>query len=133
MHLHLIDPWEHNDDGTNYSSTVARTQDQIDAVYKDVVDRFSYLPVTVHRKRSLDAAANWSEEVDWVYIDGIHTHDAVAADLKAWWPHVRLGGFLSGHDMWIDGVRAAVVEFCEAKKIGGRAMDVDGNFIIWKI
>ena len=35
---------------------------------------------------------------DFVYIDADHTEEAVYLDLKAWWPKVRLGGVLAGHD-----------------------------------
>lgn len=36
--------------------------------------------------------------LDFIYIDGNHTHLAVAKDVEAWWPKVRPGGMFSGHD-----------------------------------
>ena len=33
-----------------------------------------------------------------VFIDADHTYEAVRGDLTAWWPLVRPGGFLAGHD-----------------------------------
>jgi cephalosporin hydroxylase len=33
-----------------------------------------------------------------VFIDSDHSYDAVKMDLVAWWPLVRQGGFLAGHD-----------------------------------
>lgn len=33
-----------------------------------------------------------------VYIDGNHGYENVWADLVAWWPKVKVGGILAGHD-----------------------------------
>lgn len=38
--------------------------------------------------------------VDFVYLDACHQLEAVTADLAAWWPKVRPGGVLAGHD-WL--------------------------------
>lgn len=58
--------------------------------------------------------------VDFVYIDGAHTYDAVWADLHAWYPKLSERGILAGHD-WTDqphhaGVKRAVTEF--ASRLG---------------
>lgn len=38
------------------------------------------------------------KELDFVYIDGDHTLKQVAEDLRNYYPHVKKGGFLGGHD-----------------------------------
>ncbi len=77
---------------------------------------------------------------DWVYVDARHDKKGVAEDLATWWPKVRRGGLMCGHDFvtqwegpaltgqrWdvnFDGtvdptggaVRAAVEEFARAKR-----------------
>lgn len=35
---------------------------------------------------------------DFIYIDALHDYDSVLADIQAWWPKVRKGGMLAGHD-----------------------------------
>lgn len=49
---------------------------------------------------------------DFVFIDADHTYESVAKDIQAWYPKVKLGGILSGHDYptW-GGVKKAVDEF----------------------
>lgn len=38
------------------------------------------------------------ESLDFVYIDANHKYDFVKEDIKLWFPKVRKGGILSGHD-----------------------------------
>lgn len=47
--------------------------------------------------------------VDFVFIDAAHDYTNVKADLLAWWPKIRPGGVLAGHDYsepWPEVVRA---------------------------
>ena len=48
---------------------------------------------------SIDAARMYAEgHFDWVYLDALHTRDAVLGDLQAWWTALRPGGLLTGDD-----------------------------------
>ena len=50
---------------------------------------------------------------DFVYLDASHDHDNVYQDLTLWWPKVKNGGTLAGHD-WSSnwpGVVSAVNQF----------------------
>lgn len=40
--------------------------------------------------------------LDFVYLDANHSFLAVRADLEAWYPKLKVGGFLAGHD-YLDG------------------------------
>ena len=64
---------------------------------------------------SVDAAARTADgTVDFVYIDGRHDRPCIDDDLAAWWPKVRSGGILAGHDYVMEGpieVKDAVDEF----------------------
>lgn len=51
------------------------------------------------KKASLDAVKYFLDNtLEFVYIDGCHTYNAVLADINAWLPKVRKGGFIGGHD-----------------------------------
>jgi predicted O-methyltransferase YrrM len=54
-------------------------------------------------------------DLDFAYIDALHDYDSVRRDLEAWYPKIRPGGILAGHDYPEPGVRAAVDEFCAAR------------------
>jgi predicted O-methyltransferase YrrM len=61
---------------------------------------------------SLAAALQLAQEqpLDFVYIDGDHRFPAVIKDMLAYWPLIRSGGIMAGHDYDEDqpGVRDAV-------------------------
>lgn len=61
---------------------------------------------------SLDAATQFEDEsLDMVFIDANHSEEAVRADIDAWFPKVKIGGLIGGHDYhksWGQGVVAAV-------------------------
>lgn len=63
---------------------------------------------------SLEAAAKIGDaSLDFVFIDGDHSYEGVARDIKAWKPKVKPGGWLMGHDYGNKpdgGVRRAVDE-----------------------
>lgn len=58
-------------------------------------ERFRFF---IHRT---DAAANLFPDghFDFVFIDADHSYTAVLADIQAWLPKVRRGGYLTGHDV----------------------------------
>lgn len=35
---------------------------------------------------------------DFVFLDDDHSYEGVMASIRAWWPKVRIGGILAGHD-----------------------------------
>lgn len=77
--------------------------------------------VSMIRRRSLEASFGYGlESLAFVYLDGNHAREAVAADIDAWWPRVAAGGVLCGHDFYDRdddaqkcGVATAVWNFSE--------------------
>jgi predicted O-methyltransferase YrrM len=64
------------------------------------------------RSDSTEAAQQFADQsVDFVYVDAGHTYTAVARDIAAWWPKVRLGGVLAGDDWCTRSVRTAITDF----------------------
>lgn len=105
--LHLIDPWRFVPSYPQrwYGGTAARSQDDMDRIYRDVVRRFADDPrVIIHRLDSARAARQLADvSFDWVYIDADHSYDAVRNDLELWAPRIAPGGVLAGDDYtWRD-------------------------------
>lgn len=38
------------------------------------------------------------DSLDWVYIDSSHEYEATLQEMRAYWPKIRSGGLLAGHD-----------------------------------
>jgi hypothetical protein len=57
---------------------------------------------------------------DYVFLDAAHDYESIRADIDAWWPKIKPGGWLAGHDYTdAEGVRRAVDEaFPAAEKLG---------------
>lgn len=60
-----------------------------------------------------EAAKFEDESVDVAYIDDDHSLDGARRSIAAWYPKVRVGGILGGHDQEYPGVGTAVREFVE--------------------
>lgn len=101
--LHLIDPWIHWDQDDYSTDPENVPQQENDSRYQAILDMFADRiaagAVHVHRDYSVPAATRFSDRhFDWVFVDAMHTYEAVLADLRAWAPKVKDGGFLMGHD-----------------------------------
>lgn len=78
---------------------------------------------------SVDIASRFPDRyLDWVYIDACHTYEACKADLDAWSPKVKHGGYIMGHDYartirWAEGVIRAVTEFANAHRVNVEVTD----------
>ena len=57
-------------------------------------------------------------KVDLVFIDGDHSYNGCAADIRAYTAKVKLGGILSGHDIDYPGVNRAVNELVKSYDVG---------------
>lgn len=61
------------------------------------------------RQESVEAASLFKEgSVDVVYLDAMHHYSAVYEDMTTWWPKIRPGGILAGHD-YLLGVESATI------------------------
>merc|ERR1711924_11109 len=67
-----------------------------------------------------------------VFVDGNHSYAAVQADIHAWWPLLRPGGLLIGHDYHplCPGVVKAVNEF--ALELGVELVLSTEMWWVWK-
>ena len=137
--LYMIDVWrplgEEYLDSSNHA--VHST------VYSETMGTISgYEDRGIMVRATSEAAADMfdRESLDFVYIDANHAYDFVVEDIKLWYPKVKSGGYLCGHDYinlnWYDdpnfaenkkdkhiwnsdfyhgvfGVNPAVDEFCK--------------------
>jgi len=119
-----VDPWLESADYEDTANVAQATQESL---YQETVERLARHGArgAVWRMTSQQASdAVPDASLDFVYIDARHDHDSVRSDLEAWYPKVRPGGILAGHDYFDDvrpegvyGVRSAVDEFVAALQL----------------
>jgi len=85
-----------------------------DGLWKDFLKNIEPLKgvITPFRMTSLEGAMEFKDEsLDFVFIDAAHDYQSVKEDIEAWYPKVKEGGVISGHDYpeW-EGVKKAVDE-----------------------
>lgn len=71
--------------------------------------------ITYYKINSIEGSKLFTDEsLDFVYIDASHEYENVKEDLIHWYPKVKRGGVIAGHDYGA-GVKKAVDEFFMGK------------------
>ena len=102
-----VDPWL-GEDQSGYQLEVQRLGGKL---YEHFCENMK--PVEGHytpiRLPSVEASKLYdNESIDFVFIDAAHDYDNVRADISAWLPKVKSGGYIGGHDYWSNDVYRAV-------------------------
>jgi len=125
----MVDPWDHLDDygdPANADSATCRRRLQV------VRDRFSVFGPDSYKimQNISQYAHSYFEDlsVDMVYIDANHDCDHVCDDIRWWWPKIKTGGILGGHDYTPGfGVLPAVNLFASLTQLKLRYTQEDKN------
>jgi hypothetical protein len=90
--------------------------------------------LTAHRGPSAETARAFADSsLDFVFIDARHTYEAAREDIAAWWPKVKPGGLIAGHDYTNSpGVRAAVDEFVARQGLAHAFRVVRASWMIYR-
>ena len=99
-----IDPWQ-PDDPAVYLDIANVSADEYERLCCEARGRLSAFGTRsrIWRVSSAEAAAQVKPaSLDFVYLDARHDEQSVTQDLKLWWPRIRAGGVLAGHD-YLDG------------------------------
>ena len=130
--LYSIDPWK--EFGEDYQDIANVGQAQQDAYYFETQGRLARFDgrSRIFRMTSEEAAHELEDgSLDFAYLDAQHHYEAVKHDIALWWPKIKKGGLLCGHDysdenetdekgnVTVFGVKRAVDEF--AKETGAKS------------
>jgi len=121
--LLLVDPWRAYKQASFEELKVGYNKQYImDEWYNTVKNRFSLnKKVSIFRHTSKFVSDIIIKPVDFVYIDAIHRCENILEDCNLWYKHIKLGGYLCGHD-WnneecSNQVQKAVNEFVNLYKV----------------
>jgi len=114
-----VDIWK--SDALTSQNDRENSVNELEGFYQNICELKKKHPfIEIQRMFSVEAAKLYPDgHFDYVYIDADHTYPAVKEDILAWWPKVRSGGILGGHDYKdkkisrkvFCGVKQAVNEF----------------------
>ena len=130
----MIDRWmPHKSTSPEYPGDLmqgASQKDHDEAIKKATeATRFAGARAAISRGASSDCVGRFADEFfDFVFIDAEHSYKAVSKDVDMWYPKVKQGGLLCGHD-WDHKrygafVKRAVDEFAERNDL---AVDYDNE------
>lgn len=95
--LYMVDPWrplgDEYIDASNHKNHMDAYEKTMESIrgFEDRAFMFRGLGELV-----VDVFED--ESLDFVYIDGNHAYDYVKQDIEKWWPKVKPGGLVMGHD-----------------------------------
>lgn len=102
--LYLCDSWDHLNDYHDINNVDSNTHEQ---KYIETINRLSKFKdrAAILRMSSRNTVKLFNDDsLDFVYIDANHSYKYVLEDIKLWFPKVRKGGIIAGHD-FLDGNR----------------------------
>ena len=132
LYLNMVDFWTafppEENIADDYHHTLTQTEMDGCMYVAGISTLFAENRRKMWKGKSVDMAKEIEDEsLDFVFIDAGHTYEECLEDLEAWYPKVKKGGLISGHDYlnpvcsegvedngW--GVKQAVDEF--TKKLG---------------
>ncbi len=118
--MYLVDPWQ-NYPGSGYAEGEKwdRIQEEIFQECKSRLRDYDDGRHFAILRMQSDDAKDFIPTVDFVWVDGNHRYQDAKDDLENYWPKIRQGGILCGHDYGEEGsceVKQAIDKFVYGKR-----------------
>ena len=95
--VHCVDPWTSDPNICGLTPACPFNCEDVQRSFDERAAKCGNL--VKHVGYSIDVAKTVEDgSLDFVYIDGLHDYGSVKRDIGAWWPKVKVGGFIGGHD-----------------------------------
>lgn len=108
------------------NNSCGKAQEELDQAKKEAKERLKDFQNTIFiEKDSAAAIKDIQEKVDFIYIDANHDYHFVLRELKNYYPLLKEGGIISGHDAHLIPVMKAVAEFAYTNNLSLSVRDSD--------
>lgn len=116
----VVDTWQGSSNEIDGAHVLA-TETDIFNIFKENLKPVEHI-INPIIKDSVEAAKLYKDNsLDFIFIDANHQHDDFTADVEAWYPKLKIGGYIGGHDYtstFIDVVNVVNKIFGNLPKIG---------------
>jgi len=97
--LYCVDPYKLFDDPVLGGKSQVELQQIHEQAQDNLADLRQCYQLVMLCETSASAIRHFADSsLDFVFIDGEHTYEAVKQDISLWLPKVRRGGLIAGHD-----------------------------------
>lgn len=97
--LFLVDSWQQLSNYADSANVDAKEQLERMFFARNLLAKFKEQTSLYFFPMFTSEAANFvPSELDFVYVDARHDYCGVAEDIAIWWPKLRAGGLMGGHD-----------------------------------
>lgn len=101
--LYSIDAWNLDASETMAAPFKAWTVKQVksaEEIAREVLGKHGERSVVI-KGNSFDAASQFDDNsIDFIFFDAGHRFSGFALDMINWWPKIKMGGVIAGHDYW---------------------------------
>lgn len=95
---HLVDLWQKQENYRDVANVANPVHEKFFEETKLKLQGYEN-KIEFHRKLSVEAAKDFEKEsIDFIYIDARHDYCGVKEDLEHYWPILKPGGIIAGHD-----------------------------------
>jgi hypothetical protein len=133
-----VDTWDGSDehiDPNSYAFNPKILEDP-NWLYEEFLKNVSPVQEIINpvRKKSNLASFDYDDRsLDFVFIDAGHSYENVKEDITSWFPKIKIGGFIAGHDYspkWPSVVQA-VDEFLSLPIFTPNQVNIYENQFVW--
>jgi len=120
IHIDAVDTWMGSEEHTNpdsqfYNKDLLENENWLYETFLRNIEPVKHI-ITPVRLSSVNASELYDDNsIDVVFIDAAHDYESVKADIIAWYPKVKNGGYIAGHDYHHEPVKNAVHEILSTK------------------
>ena len=96
--FYLVDLWKHQENYFDHANVNDAAQQKCLVATLANTNRWKEKVVLLKGYSTEMAQQIEDQSLDWVYIDARHDYKGCLEDIEAYWPKVKSGGIMSGHD-----------------------------------
>lgn len=96
--LYLVDLWRQQPNYADHANVPNRRHNRFYSETVNNVRHWEEKVIILRGYSTVMCDEIPDDSLDWVYIDARHDYKGVAEDIEKYWPKVKSGGIMSGHD-----------------------------------